>query len=97
MKKLMIMTAILFGLSVPTMADNAKMASMAKQFDKRITMGYIFNDNTVVLRGHWPKKGPSFQADFVAKSWCQEFDSNIIFIQLRTIDNSRMIGGSMCS
>jgi hypothetical protein len=91
----MILTLIVIGMNDKAKADNQKVLNLASSFDKRIRSATIYNGNTVVLQGHWPNPGPSFQADFVAGTWCREFDSSIQYIQLRNMA-FKMVGGSSC-
>ena len=91
-----ISTALLMGASKMANADNQTVVGMAPQFDKRIVTAYINGGNTVILQGYFPKSSASFQADFVASSWCGEFDSQIQFIQIRQM-NGKMVGGALCS
>ena len=84
------------GASKMANADNQQVINMASQFDKRIVSATIQLGNTVVLQGNFPNKSASFQGDFVAKSWCGEFDSSITFIQIRKMDYT-LVGGALCS
>jgi hypothetical protein len=99
MKKLMIMIAIVIGLSTPVLANNVKVLNMAPEFDNRIRSAQIAFGNTVVLIGHWPRT-ESFDAENVASGWCGEFDDRIKFVQLRQYpgdDSKDYVGGARCS